>query len=95
MTRPDGAATPDRAREVIGSRGFHAARISSAVSASKRRPIKSNFLCNLGYGDPARLYERLPRLDFSEASKILWTARFFPDVNRPVAVFARTLVRAL
>jgi 3-hydroxypropanoate dehydrogenase len=33
--------------------------------------IKSNFLCNLGYGDPARLHERLPRLDFSEACKIL------------------------
>ena len=33
--------------------------------------IKSNFLCNLGYGDPARLHERLPRLDFSEACKLL------------------------
>lgn len=33
--------------------------------------IKSNFLCNLGYGDPARLHERLPRLDFSEACMIL------------------------
>jgi len=33
--------------------------------------IKSNFLCNLGYGDPARLHERLPRLDFNEACKLL------------------------
>jgi len=33
--------------------------------------IKSNFLCSLGYGDPARLHERLPRLDFNEACKIL------------------------
>jgi 3-hydroxypropanoate dehydrogenase len=33
--------------------------------------IKSNFLCNLGYGDPAQLHERLPRLDFAEACKIL------------------------
>ena len=29
--------------------------------------VKSNFLCNLGYGDPARLYPRLPRLSFEEA----------------------------
>jgi 3-hydroxypropanoate dehydrogenase len=33
--------------------------------------IKSNFLCNIGYGDPARLHERLPRLDFGEACMIL------------------------
>ncbi|MBZ5628273.1 MAG: malonic semialdehyde reductase [Acidobacteriia bacterium] len=29
--------------------------------------VKSNFLCNLGYGDRARLFPRGPRLDFSEA----------------------------
>jgi 3-hydroxypropanoate dehydrogenase len=28
---------------------------------------KSNFLCNIGYGDPAGLYPRNPRLDFDEA----------------------------
>jgi len=33
--------------------------------------IKSNFLCTLGYGDPARLHERLPRLDFKEACMLL------------------------
>ena len=33
--------------------------------------LKSNFLCNLGYGDPARLYPRAPRLDFDEACKLL------------------------
>ena len=32
---------------------------------------KSNFLCNLGYGDPKSLYPRAPRLDFDEACKIL------------------------
>lgn len=32
---------------------------------------KSNFLCNLGYGDPAKLFPRSPRLDFDEACKIL------------------------
>jgi 3-hydroxypropanoate dehydrogenase len=33
--------------------------------------IRSNFLCNLGYGDPAKLHPRGPRLDFSEACTIL------------------------
>lgn len=32
---------------------------------------KSNFLINLGYGDPAGLYPRAPRLDFSFAARIL------------------------
>jgi 3-hydroxypropanoate dehydrogenase len=33
--------------------------------------IKSNFLCSVGYGDPAGLFARSPRLAFDEACKIL------------------------
>lgn len=33
--------------------------------------VKSNFLCNLGYGDPAALMPRLPRFAFEEMAKIL------------------------
>lgn len=33
--------------------------------------IKTNFICNLGYGDPAKLFPRSPRLDFDEACKLL------------------------
>ncbi|MHC8366888.1 malonic semialdehyde reductase [Pseudomonas sp. ZT5P21] len=33
--------------------------------------IKSNFLCNLGYGDTAKLFARSPRLDFEEACSLL------------------------
>ncbi len=33
--------------------------------------VKSNFLCNLGYGDPAKLFPRSPRLDFKEACTLL------------------------
>jgi 3-hydroxypropanoate dehydrogenase len=33
--------------------------------------IKSNFLCNLGYGDRARLFPRSPRLTFDEACSLL------------------------
>jgi 3-hydroxypropanoate dehydrogenase len=32
---------------------------------------KSNFLCNLGRGDPARVYPRNPRLAFDEACRLL------------------------
>ena len=33
--------------------------------------VRTNFLCNLGYGDPSALYPRLPRLAFSEACSLL------------------------
>ena len=33
--------------------------------------VRSNFLCNLGYGDPATLFPRLPRLAFNEACSLL------------------------
>jgi 3-hydroxypropanoate dehydrogenase len=33
--------------------------------------VKSNFLCNIGVGDPAKVLGRLPRLSFDEACRIL------------------------
>ena len=33
--------------------------------------VKSNFRCNLGYGDPAGLFERSPRLPFDDACSIV------------------------
>ena len=33
--------------------------------------VKSNFLCNLGHGDPEGLFPRSPRLEFEEACEIL------------------------
>ncbi len=33
--------------------------------------IKSNFLCNLGYGDPVGLRPRAPRLSFDDACKLV------------------------
>lgn len=32
---------------------------------------KSNFLCNIGYGDPEKLWPRLPRLKFEDACRDL------------------------
>jgi 3-hydroxypropanoate dehydrogenase len=33
--------------------------------------VRSNFLCNLGYGDPSKLFPRSPRLEFTEACSLL------------------------
>jgi 3-hydroxypropanoate dehydrogenase len=33
--------------------------------------VKTNFICNLGYGDASSLFPRLPRLAFNEACSIL------------------------
>jgi len=33
--------------------------------------VKSNFLCNIGYGDPASVHARGPRLEFKEACTVL------------------------
>jgi 3-hydroxypropanoate dehydrogenase len=33
--------------------------------------VKTNFICNIGYGDASALYPRLPRLAFNEACSIL------------------------
>jgi 3-hydroxypropanoate dehydrogenase len=32
--------------------------------------VKSNFLCNLGYGDASKLFPRNPRLTFEEACRL-------------------------
>jgi 3-hydroxypropanoate dehydrogenase len=37
----------------------------------KGTSLKSNFICNLGYGDATKLFPRSPRLDFDEACKVL------------------------
>jgi 3-hydroxypropanoate dehydrogenase len=36
-----------------------------------RESVKSNFLCNLGYGDATKLHPRGPRLPFEEACRLL------------------------
>jgi 3-hydroxypropanoate dehydrogenase len=48
--------------------GFDNAKIDAAFFPGGT--IRSNFLCNLGYGDPAKLRPRAPRLAFDEACRI-------------------------
>src|SRR5712672_4003870 len=44
--------------------------------------VKTNFLCNLGYGDPGALHPRLPRLPFHEAHGRGTPERLFLNTER-------------
>lgn len=48
--------------------GFDNAAVDRAFFAGTR--VRSNFLVNLGYGDPATLFPRSPRLSFDEACTV-------------------------
>lgn len=47
------------------------AQEASACQEHATGCIKSNFLCNIGYGDPKSLFPRNPRLEFEEACRVL------------------------
>ena len=49
--------------------GFNNAKVDAEFFAGTG--IKSNFLCNLGYGDPAKVMPRNPRPAFDEVCKLL------------------------
>ncbi len=49
--------------------GFNNAKVDAEFFPDGR--WKSNFLCNLGYGDHTKLYPRNPRPSFEEACRIL------------------------
>jgi 3-hydroxypropanoate dehydrogenase len=55
--------------DVGGMSGFDNAKVDAEFFPDGR--VKSNFLCNLGQGDPSKLMPRLPRLDFDEACALL------------------------
>jgi 3-hydroxypropanoate dehydrogenase len=49
--------------------GFDNAKVDAAFFAGTT--VKSNFLCNLGYGDASKLHPRSPRLPFDEACQLV------------------------
>ena len=49
--------------------GFDSAGVDAAFFAGTN--VKSNFLCNLGYGDASALLPRSPRFDFDQVARIL------------------------
>jgi len=49
--------------------GFDAVKVDAAFWAGTQ--IKTNFICNLGRGDPSKLFPRSPRLSFEDACRII------------------------
>jgi len=49
--------------------GFDNAGVDVEFFAGTR--VKSNFLCNLGYGDHSKVFDRLPRFDFASVCTLL------------------------
>ena len=49
--------------------GFDATKVDEAFFAGTT--VRSNFLINLGYGDPSKLFPRSPRFSFDEAAQII------------------------
>lgn len=49
--------------------GFDAAKVDAEFFPDGR--FRSNFLCNLGLGDPAKTYTRSPRFAFDDVCKVL------------------------
>ncbi|HEX5228052.1 MAG TPA: malonic semialdehyde reductase [Bryobacteraceae bacterium] len=60
-----------------GMSGFDNAKVDaeffspSAGNPAEFVDVKSNFLCNLGYGDASKLFPRNPRLTFEEACRLI------------------------
>ncbi len=48
--------------------GFDHAKIDEAFWAGTT--VRTNFICNLGHGDPSKVFARSPRLPFDEACRI-------------------------
>jgi 3-hydroxypropanoate dehydrogenase len=50
--------------------GFDNAGVDAAFFADQPR-VRSNFICCVGYGDPATIFERSPRPDFNKFNRIV------------------------
>jgi 3-hydroxypropanoate dehydrogenase len=55
--------------DVGGMSGFDNAKVDAEFFPDGR--VRSNFLCNVGHGDPAKVLPKLPRLEFDEACTLL------------------------
>jgi 3-hydroxypropanoate dehydrogenase len=49
--------------------GFDAQKVNATFFTDGR--FKINFICNLGYGDPAKLFPRSPRFAFADVCQVL------------------------
>jgi len=55
--------------DVGGMSGFDNAKVDAEFFPGGR--VRSNFLCNVGHGDPSKVMAKLPRLEFDEACTLL------------------------
>ena len=55
--------------DVGGMSGFDNGKVDAEFFPDGR--VKSNFLCNVGHGDPSKVMQKLPRLTFEEACTLL------------------------
>jgi len=55
--------------DVGGMSGFDNAKVDAEFFPDGR--VKSNFLCNIGHGDPSKVMAKLPRLEFEEACQLV------------------------
>ena len=49
--------------------GYDAAKVTEAFFAGT--DVVPNFICSIGYGDPDKVFERLPRLAFQDANTVI------------------------
>ena len=61
--------------------GFDNAKVDATFFPEGK--VKSNFLCNLGYGDPAKLHARAPRLAFDDACQHRVASKVDRGSDRP------------
>jgi 3-hydroxypropanoate dehydrogenase len=48
--------------------GFDAGKVDAEFFPDGR--VKTNFICSVGHGDPAKLFDRSPRFAFDEVCRI-------------------------
>ncbi|WP_051208237.1 malonic semialdehyde reductase [Saccharospirillum impatiens] len=51
--------------------GFDNDKVDQIFFGAENQHWRSNFICNLGYGDETRLHARSPRLSFDESCRLL------------------------
>jgi nitroreductase len=50
--------------------GFDNAKVDAEFFADQPR-VRSNFICSVGYGDPATIFDRSPRPDFAKFNRVI------------------------
>ena len=69
MAEQDGHAARALGLDCGPMSGFDAARVDAEFWTGTA--VKTNFICTLGKGDPAKIFPRSPRLSFEEACKLV------------------------